>query len=137
LSSQNTTILIIEDEPGFRRTYSDLFKHHGHSVLEAGNGLEGLHMARSKKPDLVLLDLVLPELSGYELLEKLRKDPATKGLPVIIFSVLGEQTDIQKALDLGANDYIIKGFYSPGEVLQKIGSFLARAHIDEIPDEAK
>lgn len=132
MSSQTTTILIVEDEPGFRRTYSDLFKHYGHSVLEAGDGREGLRMACSENPDLVLLDLVLPELSGYELLEKLRQDPKTKDLPVIIFSVLGEQTDIQKALDLGANDYIIKGFYSPGEVLQKIGGFLAKAHIDEV-----
>jgi CheY-like chemotaxis protein len=122
-------ILIVEDEPGFRRTYSDLFKHFGHQVIEADNGQEGLEMAKGQRPDLILLDLVMPKMDGYSVLEKLRGDGLTKELPVIIFSVLGEQSDIQRALDMGANDYIIKGSYSPNEVLAKIGQFLAKADI--------
>lgn len=120
-------ILIVEDEPGFRRTYCDLFKHFGHEVFEAETGEEGLRLAKTKRPDVILLDLVLPKLSGYEVLAKVRQDPQTKATPVIIFSVLGEQTDIQKALDLGANDYLVKGLYAPREVLGKIGTFLAQA----------
>lgn len=122
-------ILIIEDEPGFRRTYSDLFVHLGHKVLEAENGRLGWEVARQEKPSLILLDLVMPEMDGYEVLQKIRGEELTKEIPVIIFSVLGEQNDIQKALELGANDYIIKGFYSPGEVVKKIGQFLAQADI--------
>ena len=120
-------ILIVEDEPGFRRTYTDLFTHFGHTVIQAATGEEGLALARSKKPDLVLLDLVLPKLSGYEVLVKIRTGAETKNLPVIIFSVLGDQTDIQKALDMGANDYLLKGSHTPQEVLKKIGTFLAQA----------
>lgn len=125
----NQTILIIEDEPGFRRTYSDLFNHYGHNVLEAENGKLGWELARLKHPDLILLDLVMPEMDGYEVLQCIRAEPSTRNIPVIIFSVLGEQTDIQRALELGASDYIIKGFYSPGEVLKKIGQFLAQPEI--------
>lgn len=120
-------ILIIEDEPGFRRTYTDMFTHFGHTVLQAEDGEEGVRLAKTKRPDLILLDLVLPKLSGYEVLAKVRQDPETRAIPVIIFSVLGEQTDIQKALDLGANDYLVKGSYAPREVLGKIGAFLAQA----------
>jgi DNA-binding response OmpR family regulator len=122
-------ILIVEDEPGFRRTYSDLFNHFGHLVVEADNGKTGLELAKAEGPDLVLLDLVMPKMNGYEVLTELRHDSKTKDLPVIIFSVLGEQTDIQKALDMGANDYIVKGSYSPNEVLAKVGQFLAKADI--------
>lgn len=128
-------ILIVEDEAGFRRTYSDLFKHFGHEVSEAENGDRGLEAALTKRPDLILLDLVMPGMSGYELLAKLKQDAATENIPVIIFSVLGEHSDIQRALDLGANDYIVKGFYSPTEVLGKIGKFLAKAQIvEEVPE---
>jgi DNA-binding response OmpR family regulator len=124
-------ILIVEDEPGFRRTYADLFSHFGHEVIEAENGEVGLVMARTKSPDLILLDLVMPKMDGYKVLEQLRGEQQTRALPVIIFSVLGEQTDIQKALDMGADDYIVKGSYSPGEVLAKVGKFLAKADIAE------
>lgn len=122
-------ILIVEDEAGFRRTYSDLFKHFGHDVVEASNGEEGLAAAKASQPDLVLLDLVMPKLDGYGVLKGLRADHKTAALPIIIFSVLGEQTDIQKALDMGADDYIIKGSYSPSEIMGKIGNFLAKPSI--------
>lgn len=131
-AKEHFKILIVEDEPGFRRTYSDLFQHFGHTVLEAADGEEGLRVAKKSKPDLVLLDLVMPKLDGYGVLEQLRSNGKTANLPVIIFSVLGEQTDIQKALDMGANDYIIKGSYSPSEVMGKIGNFLAKASIKGI-----
>lgn len=134
MSDKPTTILIVEDEPGFRRTYSDLFEHYGHRVLQAENGQIGWELASKEVPNIILLDLVMPVMTGYELLAKLQENEATKNIPVIIFSVLGEQTDIQKALELGASDYIVKGFYSPQEVLGKIGKFLAKADIQEVTD---
>lgn len=132
--NESKTILIVEDEPGFRRTYSDLFTHYGHTVIEAENGLKGWEAIQAKVPDLVLLDLVMPEMTGYELLDKLKQHPEYAKLPIIIFSVLGEQTDIQKALELGASDYIVKGFYSPQEVLGKVGKFLAKVDMGEATD---
>ncbi len=129
MAQKKSSILLVEDEAGFRRTYSDLFMHYGHDVYEADNGKDGLRLACDKKPDLIMLDLVMPQMDGFEVLTKLRSYDATKEIPVIIFSVLGEQNHIQKALGMGANDYIVKGAYSPAEILGKIGQYLAPTNV--------
>jgi diguanylate cyclase len=121
------TILIIEDEPGFRKIYRDFLESEGYSILEADDGEKGLLLIRSGKPDLVLLDIVLPQVSGFDVLKAIRSDAATKDLPVIIFSVLGERDTVKKGLELGANDFAVKGFYSPGEMLSKIRGLLFKA----------
>ena len=118
------TILIMEDQRGFRRIYRDVLEQDGYDVLEADNGEEGWETILSKKPDLVLLDLGLPILDGFQVLEKIRRSDQTKNIPVIIFSVLGEPRDVKKALEMGANDYTVKGFYTPRLVLSKIKNLL-------------
>ncbi len=118
------TILIMEDQRGFRRIYRDVLEQDGYDVLEADNGEEGWETILSKKPDLVLLDLGLPILDGFQVLEKIRRSDQTKNIPVIIFSVLGEPRDVKKALEMGANDYTVKGFYTPRQVLSKIKNLL-------------
>ncbi|MDD5668418.1 MAG: response regulator [Candidatus Omnitrophica bacterium] len=120
-------ILIVEDEPGFRRIYRDFLEKEGYFILEADEGEKGLEMIRTEKPDLILLDIVLPKLTGFDILKQIRADDATKQIPVIIFSVLGEKETIKKGLELGANDFAVKGFYSPGEMLSKIRSLLFKA----------
>jgi CheY-like chemotaxis protein len=112
-----TVILIIEDEAVFRLIYRGVFENAGFSVIEAKDGKVGWYLAKEKKPDLILLDLILPEMSGYEVLEKVRADEATKNIPVVIFSIIGEPKDIQKAIDLGANFYSLKGVQSPTKML--------------------
>ena len=119
-------ILIIEDESVFRLIYRGVLENAGYHVLEAENGVMGWELVKKKKPDLVLLDLILPELSGYEVLKKIRGNEETKEIPVIIFSVLGAGTDIQKALDLGANYYRVKGSNSPSEILSYIQKLLEK-----------
>jgi DNA-binding response OmpR family regulator len=126
------SILLVEDEAGFRRTYSDLFTHYGHKVFEAADGEEGVQLARQQKPDLILLDLVMPKLDGFGVLTKLRGEASTKDLPIIVFSVLGEQNHIQRAIEMGANDYLIKGANSPAEVLGKVGQFLAASSVSGV-----
>jgi len=121
------TILIIEDEPGFRKIYKDFLESEGYAVQEADDGQKGMQMIRSGKPDLVLLDIVLPQMSGFDILKAIRGDAQTKDLPVIIFSVLGERDTVKKGLELGANDFAVKGFYSPGEMLSKIRGLLFKA----------
>ena len=113
-------ILICDDQRGFRRIYRDVLEKDGYGVLEAATGEEGWETIIEKKPDLVLLDLGLPVLDGFQVLEKIRRSTQTKDIPVIIFSVLGEPRDVQKALQMGANDYTVKGFYTPRQVLSKI-----------------
>ncbi len=132
MTKKKFKILLVEDEAGFRRTYSDLFHHYGHDVVEAADGEEAIRLARSEQPDLILLDLVMPKLDGFEVISRLRQDGDSKDLPIVIFSVLGEQNHIQRALDLGANDYIIKGAYTPAEVLGKVGQFLAKTSVSGI-----
>jgi len=125
-TSYKGTILIIEDEAGFRRIYGDVLTRARYAVLEAEDGRSGWKTAKAKKPDLILLDLVLPELYGFEVLEKIRTDETTREIPVIIFTVLGERRDVQKGFELGANDYVIKGFCSPREIVNKVNALLVR-----------
>lgn len=122
-------ILIIEDEPGFRRIYRDLLESELYQVIEASDGALGCRMAKEEKPDLVLLDIVVPSLNGFDILKQLRSEEGTREMPVIIFSVLGDKETIKKGLELGANDYAVKGFYSPGEMMSKIRSLLSKSDI--------
>ncbi len=121
---QKGLVLILEDQRGFRRVYRDVLEQDGYQVLEATNGEEGWETILTQKPDLVLLDLGLPLLDGFQVLEKIRRSEQTKNIPVIVFSVLGEPRDVKKALDMGANDYSVKGFYTPRQVLSKIRGLL-------------
>jgi DNA-binding response OmpR family regulator len=118
------TILIVEDQVGFRMIYEDLLADAGYQVICAEDGETGWKLAKEKKPSLVLLDLGLPKVDGFEVLHRMREDPETKAIPVIIFSVMGEQANVKKAMDMGANDYTIKGFYTPRQILSKIKSQL-------------
>ncbi len=123
------TILIVEDQDGFRRIYSDVLSKEGYDVLTAPDGEKGWELSREKRPHLILLDLGLPKIDGFEVLRRLRADNATKAIPVIIFSVMGEQKDIKKALEMGANDYTVKGFYTPRQILSKIKEQLDQAGV--------
>ena len=124
VSIKKGTILILEDQRGFRRVYRDVLEQDGYEVLEAVDGEEGWEVILNKKPDLILLDLGLPVVDGFKTLERIRRSEQTKNIPVIIFSVLGEPRDVKKALEMGANDYSVKGFYTPRQVLIKIKDLL-------------
>ncbi len=123
------TILIVEDQHGFRRIYHDVLSSEGYEVLEAEDGEEGWQTVKNQKPSLVLLDLGLPKIDGFEVLKRIRADNETKNIPVIIFSVLGEQKDVKKGLEMGANDYTVKGFYTPRQILSKIKSLLTQVDV--------
>jgi DNA-binding response OmpR family regulator len=124
-SIKKGTILIIEDQRGFRKVYRDVLIDDGYDVLEATNGEEGWEMIMANTPNLILLDLGIPVLDGFQVLEKIRRSNQTKDIPVIIFSVLGEPKDVKKALDMGANDYTVKGFYTPRQILSKIKNLIS------------
>lgn len=104
-------ILLIEDDNFFQKFYTNKLKEKGALVDVAGNGEEGLLKMKTINPDLVLLDLIMPKLDGFGVLTARSLDENLKKIPVIVFSTLGQEKDIQKAQSLGANGYINKGFF--------------------------
>jgi CheY-like chemotaxis protein len=122
--NKQTTILIIEDEPVFRLIYRGVLQNSGYKVLEAGDGLAGWNMVKEQKPDLVLLDLILPKMSGHEVLHNIRSEAATKDIPVVIFSVMGQEKDVERSFALGANEHRLKGMEAPAKILGLIQQIL-------------
>jgi CheY-like chemotaxis protein len=116
----NATILVVEDTELIRRMYVDKLVEVGYEVIDVGDGLEALNTLRSRSVDLVLLDLIMPKMSGLEALEAMKADPRTKEIPVIILSNLGQDDDIQKGIEMGATDYLIKNSAKPADVAEKI-----------------
>jgi CheY-like chemotaxis protein len=127
------SVLVVEDTELLRRIYTDKLSQEGYKVFQAADGLECLNVVRTQALDLILLDLVMPRMSGLEALEALKRDPRTKKIPVIILSNLGQDTDIQRGLDLGAVDYLIKNSAKPADVSAKIQATLAIR--EDEPDE--
>ena len=123
------TILVIEDETVFKMVYEDALTDCGYKALMAEDAESGLQMAKAEKPDLILLDLKLPRVGGLEALKNIRCDDELKDIPIIILTILGQWEDIRKGLHLRANDYLLKGFYSPSEVMKKIDKILEQVEI--------
>ncbi len=113
-------ILFIEDESALQKTLGDTLKKKGYDVIGALDGESGLRMAKLKKPDLILLDLILPKMDGFEVLEKLKEDEETKEIPIIILTNLERMQDIEKALELGAKTFLVKANYTLEEVVEKV-----------------
>jgi len=114
------TILIIEDDKFLRELIVRKLTEEGFGVSEAVDGEEGIKKIKEEKPDLVLLDLILPGIDGFEVLSQMRKESALSSIPVIILSNLGQKDDVEKGLKMGAVDYLIKAHFTPGEIIEKI-----------------
>ncbi len=117
-------VLIIEDDEFLRSLTAKRLEKEGYAVEVGVDGESGVAQAESKKPDLILLDLLLPGLDGFEVLKRVRANDALKETPVIIFSNLGQKEDIERAKGLGANDFLIKANFTLDDVVGKIKSFL-------------
>jgi len=114
------TILFIEDESALQKTFGDILKQEGYEMISALDGEVGLRLAKEKKPDLILLDLILPRVHGFDVLKKLKEDKETKEIPVIVLTNLEGIGDVDKALEMGATTYLVKAQYSLEEVVDKI-----------------
>lgn len=115
-------ILVIDDDTFFRKFSAVQLVEKGFTVDVANDGVEGIAKAISIRPDVILLDLIMPKMDGFEALEKLSQNAATKQIPVIIFSTLSQEKDITKAKTLGASDYINKNTFDIETVVSKINS---------------
>lgn len=113
-------ILIIEDEAALQKTIGDVLKQEKYRIVSAMDGEAGVKAAQTEKPDLILLDLVLPKMHGFEVLKTLKADEATKDIAIIVLTNLESMGDIEKALEMGATTYLVKASYTLEEVVQKI-----------------
>ena len=119
-AKRSAKILVVEDETFLVKIYAVKLKKEGFEVSIANDGEEAVKMAASVKPDLILLDLILPKMNGFEALEKIRANPDNKKTPVIVLSNLGQEEDIKRAETLGADDYLVKANFSIQDIVAKI-----------------
>ena len=113
-------ILIIEDEAPLQQALGEALKQSGYKVIKATDGEIGVRLAKNQLPDLILLDLIMPNKDGFEVLRDLKKDSKTTNLPVIVLTNLEKMKDIDRAILAGATTYLIKTHYQLSEVIQKI-----------------
>lgn len=118
------SILFIEDESALQKTFGDLLGAKGYEVIPALDGQLGANLAKEKKPNLIILDLVLPKMHGLEVLKVLKEMPETKNIPVIILTNIEGMIEVEKAIELGATTYLVKAQYSLDEVVQKVKEVL-------------
>jgi CheY-like chemotaxis protein len=120
MNEETRRILVAEDDRFLRKAAEMALKRQGYTVLTAADGEEALRAARSVLPDLILLDLIMPKLNGFDVLQALKKDAPTAHIPVIILSNLGQDRDVQQAMDAGATAYFIKTDLSLQALVQRV-----------------
>jgi DNA-binding NarL/FixJ family response regulator len=126
-------ILVIEDEPEMRRNLTTILRLEKFTVLAAENGRVGIESARRERPDLILCDVMMPELNGYAVLEALRADTTTVTIPFIFLTAKGENTDVRSGMNLGADDYLTKPV-AKADLLQAIQARLKRQNQQARPE---
>lgn len=120
------TILVIEDDKYLREVLVEKLKKERFEVCEAVDGEAGFKMTVEKKPDLVVLDIILPLLNGFDYLEKKANNADIGKIPVIILSNLGQQEDVERGMKLGAKDYVVKAHFTPNDLIAKVQGQLGK-----------
>ena len=128
MPDQKQTILLVEDDTFLSGMYKTKFELEGFVVITAEDGFKGFQFAKEQHPDIILLDILMPKMDGFEVLQKIRSSEDTKHIPVILLTNLGQKDDVKKGLTLGADGYLIKAHFMPSEVVTKLKSVLAHGH---------
>ena len=118
-------ILLVEDDEFLAELYATKLNLEGFEVSLASDGEKGLKLIKEENPDLVLLDIIMPKMDGFEVLKQIKSDKKTKSIPVILLTNLSQKDEVKKGLELGAVDYLIKAHFMPSEVVKKIKGALA------------
>lgn len=126
---EGDTVLIVEDDEFLRQLVAQKLTQEGFNVIAAIDATEAFKSIHEKQPQVILLDLILPGMDGYEILDQLKKDQFTKSIPVIVLSNLGQREDIDKAIKAGAGDYLIKANFTPGEIVEKVRAVLKQSYL--------
>jgi len=123
MAQKNKKVLVIEDDQFLAKVYLIKLKKEGYDVEMAYDGNEGIEAMKKKIPDIVLLDLILPGIDGFEVLKKMKADPKLAKIPVIILSNLGQEEDIERGKKLGADDYFVKANTALSSIVKKIKEY--------------
>lgn len=129
-------VLIVEDDPLMSRMYEKIFTLEKFEVEVAHDGEEGIEKAKLSKPTIILLDVMMPKINGFQVLDKLKLDPETKAIPVVMLTNLASEKDAENAMMKGAVKYIVKSQYEPNQVTQMVQEIIAGATREEIPEVA-
>ena len=125
-NSYNIKILMAEDDKFLSKVMVDKFKREGYKITPVSDGNKVMEKIREEKPNIILLDLIMPGKDGFEILSELKLDKVFKKIPVVIMSNLGQDSDIEEAKKLGADDYLVKSNYAINDIVKKIKEVLAR-----------
>ena len=125
-TGKKTRVLVVEDDRFLQKILLMKFESEGFVTVGASDGEEGLRLARTDKPDLIVLDLILPKVNGFEVPTELKTEAATKAIPVVVLSNLGQDEDIRRVLELGALDFLVKSNHSIMEVVSKVKEAYAK-----------
>lgn len=123
--TEHATILVVDDEPNIVQTLQDRLEMNDYKVITAGNGKEGLEKALSEKPDIILLDVIMPVMDGHEMLERLRQSDVGREMAVIMLTARSQSQDVSRADACGIEDYVVKPF-DLSELLEKIENTLQK-----------
>jgi DNA-binding response OmpR family regulator len=124
MAKEKIKILLVEDDTFLLDMYSTKFELEGFAVLTAEDGKKGLELAKKENPDIILLDILMPKMDGFAVLDELKKNPGTEKIPVILLTNLGQKDDVKKGFEKGAVGYLIKAHFMPSEVVDKIKKIL-------------
>lgn len=133
MENHTRRILLAEDDRFLRKAAGAMLRRQGFTVLTAEDGEEALRVARAETPDLILLDLIMPKLQGFEVLKALKSDPHTSPIPVVILSNLGQESDSKAAREMGALDYWVKANLALGELVSRVEETLTVGTSGEKP----
>ncbi len=122
--SKPKKVLIVEDEEYLAQMYQTKFENEGYEVLVANDGSEGIEKAKKNKPDIILLDIILPKKDGFMVLKELKADKITANIKIIMLTNLGQDEDVTKGKKLGALDYLVKANLTPAQLVDKVAEYL-------------
>lgn len=126
MTNNKFKILLIEDDPFLLSMYTTKFELENFKVITAEDGQKGLRLAIEESPDIILLDILLPKMNGFEVLKELKSDNNVNNIPVILLTNLSQRDEVEQGLNLGADDYLIKAHFMPSEVVEKIKKYINR-----------
>lgn len=124
MENEKKKIMIVEDDKFLLKAYEIKFKQSNFDVILAMDGISGLELAEKEEPSLIILDLMLPRMNGFEFLKKIKADERLKDIPIVAVSNLGQKNDCERAVKLGAKEFLIKTNYSLEEIIKKIKGYL-------------